>query len=119
MQFVAKTRYVRFSPYKLRPLINVIRGKNARYALNWLATASLKRAIPIKKMLESALANAKYLHNVEPMQLIIKDIRIDQGPTHRYFKPGAMGRSHILRKRLSHASVILESVEKKIGKKEE
>ncbi|MGB8367257.1 MAG: 50S ribosomal protein L22 [Candidatus Babeliales bacterium] len=113
MQFVAKTRYIRFSPYKLRPLVKMIRGKNARYALHWLATTSLKRTLPLQKMLKSAVANAKHLKNVEPVNLIIKDIRIDQGPSYRYFKPGAMGRSRILRKRLSHASVVLESIEKK------
>ena len=113
MQFVAKVRYIRFSPYKLRPLVDVIRGKNARYALHWLGTTCVKRAMPIKKMLESALANAKHLHNVESVQLTIKDIRVDQGPSFRYFKPGAMGRSSVYRKRLSHASIILESAEKK------
>jgi len=113
MQFVAKVRYIRFSPYKLRPLVDVIRGKSARYALRWLDVTYVKRAIPIKKMLESALANAKHLHNVEPAQLTIKDIRVDQGPSYRYFKPGAMGRSSMYRKRLSHASIILEFAEKK------
>ena len=40
--------------------------------------------------------------------LVIKDIRVDQGPMFRYFKPGAMGRANIYRKRLSHMSVIVE-----------
>ena len=109
MQFVAKARYIRFSPYKLRPLADVIRGKSARYALDWVATYPTQRSKPIKKLLESAIANAKDRGNVRPEDLIIGEIRIDQGPIRRYFKPGAMGRSTILRKRQSHVSIVLTS----------
>ena len=63
-------------------------------------------------MLESAVANAKYLKNVEPASLFVKEIRVDQGSTYKYFKPGAMGRSQAYKRRTSHASVILESVAK-------
>lgn len=108
--FVATARYLRYSPYKLRVLVDVIRGKNVQYALNWLATCSLKRALPIKKVLASAVANAKNLENVSPVDLVIKDIRVDQGPMYRYFKAGAMGRANINKKRLSHMSVVLESI---------
>ena len=109
MQFVAKARYVWYSPYKLRPLADVVRGKKASYALGWLETYKTKRSLPLKKALESALANAKSLKNIDPSDLSVKEIRIDQGPIHRYFKPGAMGRAMIQRKRLCHISVILES----------
>lgn len=112
MQFIAKARYLRYSPYKLRLLVDVVRGKNVQYALDWLATCSLKRAIPVQKVIASAAANAKSIQNIEPKELAIKDIRVDQGPTHKYFKPGAMGRANINRKRLSHMSVILESIQK-------
>jgi large subunit ribosomal protein L22 len=110
MQFVAKARYVRVSHYKMRPLVDVVRGKNVAYALNWLSNCSLKKAVPIKKMIESAAANAKSLQNIESADLVIKDIRIDQGPMSRYFKPGAMGRANIYRKRLSHMSIVVEPV---------
>jgi large subunit ribosomal protein L22 len=108
MQFVAKARFIRFSPYKLRPLVDVVRGKNVIYALNWLATCPVQKAVPIRKMIESAVANAKSLHNIESTDLVIRDIRVDQGPIFRYFKPGAMGRANIYRKRLSHMSVTVE-----------
>lgn len=109
MQITAKAKYIRLSPYKIRPLADVVRGKTALYALNWLATCSVKKAVPLKKLIESAVANAKHNNNVEINALLVKDIRIDQGPIIRYFKPGAMGRANIYRKRLSHMSVILES----------
>lgn len=113
MQFCAKARYIRISQYKMRPLVDVVRGKNVAYALNWLSTCALKKAVPIKKMIESAVANAKSLQNLDSTDLVIKDIRIDQGPMFRYFKPGAMGRANIYRKRLSHMSVIVEPVTNK------
>lgn len=112
MQFVAKARYVWYSPYKLRPLADVVRGKNAVYALNWLSIYNNKRANPLKKLIESAVANAHNLKSVKAEQLAIKEIKVDQGPIHRYFKPGAMGRAMIQRKRLCHISVILESTVK-------
>lgn len=113
MRFVAKSKFVRYSPYKLRPLADVVRGKSASYALDWLKTYQSRRVTPLRKMLESAVANAKSLKNLQPHELVVKDLRIDEGPMFRYFKPGAMGRAVILRKRLSHLSVVLESVESK------
>lgn len=110
MQFVATARYVSYSPFKLRPLADVVRGKNAQFALNWLATCKVQRAIPVKKVIASAVANAKNLKGISIDQLRVKDIRIDQGPTHRYFKAGAMGRANIYRRRFSHMSIVLESV---------
>lgn len=109
MEFIAKARNLRFSPYKLRPLVDPIRGKNVEFAINWLSTVAMKRTLPIKKTIESAVANAKNLQNIEPETLVIKEIRVDQGPIHRYFKPGAMGRANIYRKRTSHISVILKT----------
>ena len=109
MRFVAKALYVPFSPYKIRLLANVVRGKPIVYALGWLQTYKNRRVSPLQKVIESAVANAKNLKNVDPSDLLIKEIFVDQGPTHRYFKPGAMGRAMIQRKRLCHISVTLEA----------
>lgn len=113
MQFTAKARYVRISHFKMRPLVDVVRGKNVAYALNWLSSCALKKAEPVKKMIASAAANAKSLENLDTNELVIKEIRVDQGPMFRYFKPGAMGRANIYRKRLSHLSVIVEPITSK------
>ena len=113
MKFVAKAKFIRFSPYKLRPLADVVRGKNVQYALDWLSTCSLKKAVPIHKIIQSAAANALQLGKLQAEQLTVKEIRIDQGPSFKYFKPGAMGRANPQRKRLCHMSVIVESIEKK------
>jgi len=111
MEFTAKARYLSYSPYKLRPLVDVVRGKNALYAINWLRTYRSQRSEVVSKVLDSVLANAKNLKNIEPENLFIKEIRVDQGPIHRYFKPGAQGRANPQRKRLCHMKIVLESKE--------
>lgn len=115
MKFVARARHIRFSPEKMRPLADTVRGKNVSYALNWLTTCAVQRAIPIKKMIQSAASNAKSLQGIESNSLFVKIIHIDRAKKIRYFRPGAMGRSNPQTKRLCHMSVILESIE---GKKD-
>lgn len=112
MHFSAKALYIKFSPFKLRPIVDVIRGKNAQEAINWLTTYRVRRVEPIKKLLDSAVANALFLKNIAPGDLIIKDIRIDHGPTYKYFKPGAQGRANIQKKRSSHMKIELVSIDK-------
>ena len=109
MQFCAKAKYVRFSPYKLRPIVDVIRGKDVTSSLNWLITHKVKRCDPVKKILESAAANAKDVANIEKEDLVVKQIFVDQGPTYKYFKPSARGIASVLRKRSCHISIVLES----------
>lgn len=101
--------FVRISPYKLRPYADIIRGQSVDKAVAWLKTVNVQRIVPLLKTLNSACANAKNLHpevNVS-QELVVKEIRVDQGPIIRYFKPGAMGRANPQRKRLSHIEIIL------------
>lgn len=108
-QFGAVARFVRYSPYKLRPIVDVVRGKDAQYALQWLTTYKTQRVEPIKKALASAVANAKNQNNLDSSDLIVKDIRVDQGPIRRYFKPGAQGRAKPQRTRMCHIKVIVQT----------
>lgn len=112
MEFKALSKYVRYSPYKLRPIADVIRGKSAEFAVNWLSTFASKRVAPIQKTLESALANAKDRANHDVKQLVVQEVRIDQGPIFKYFKPGAMGRATIQRRRLCHIKVVVAAKQK-------
>lgn len=105
MRFLAKSRFVRYSPFKLRSLVDVIRGKNVQFALSFLDTLPLKKSEYVFKTLKSAAANAKHLQNLEPDQLKISDIRVDHGPSYNYYKPGAMGRANVIKRRFSHISV--------------
>ena len=109
MNFKASAKFVKRSPFKLRPIADVIRGKNAAYALGWLQVYGDAKSLPIKKLLESAIANAQNLQSeITTDDLVISEIRVDQGPAYRYFKPSAMGRSSVNRKRLSHITIVLK-----------
>jgi large subunit ribosomal protein L22 len=111
MQAQAISKYVRISPYKLRPYVDVVRGNRLDKALAWLKTCSVKRVIPIIKTIVSAYSNAKNKDSIgnAPLQdFIVKEIRIDAGPVTSYFKPGAMGRASMKRKRVSHVHVVVE-----------
>ena len=110
MKFVAKANRIPISPYKLRPIVDVVRGKDVVHALNWLGTYQVKRVVPIRKMIESGIANANSLQGIQPNELKIKEIKVDQGRIHRYFKPGSMGRAAAQSKRDSHMSVVLEQI---------
>lgn len=110
MRFSAKALYIPVSPYKLRPIADVVRGKNVEQALLWLATCALKKAVPVQKAIQSAAANAKQQGSFNPSDLFIEKLYIDQGPIRKYFKPGAMGRANIQRSRKSHISVELASL---------
>lgn len=112
MQFVAKARYLWYSPYKIRLLADVIRGKNVADALDWLKMYKTQRSVPLAKVLASAAANAQSREGISAQQLRIADVRVDQGPMHRSFKPGAQGRAMIQRKRLCHISVVVEAQQK-------
>jgi len=119
MQVRAKSKHVRVSPYKLRPLVDAIRGKSFRESQAFLKTQMTKRTKPVLKVLESAYANAKAGNGskAEPEQVMIKEIFVDQGPTIKYYKPAAMGRASIQRRRLSTITVILETDRKQGEKK--
>ena len=110
MSYKSIARFVRYSPYKLRPIAEVVRGKKVEEALGWLTVHVNKRTVPVKKVIESAVANAKQLDNCQPAELRVKEIRVDEGPSFRYFRAGAMGRAQTQRRRLSHVQVILEKI---------
>lgn len=109
----AISKFVRISPYKLRPYADVIRGHSVDRAYAWLKTCAVRRAQPILKTLASAYANARVKSpDIDSMsKVFIKEIRIDQGPTVQYFKPAAMGRAAPQRKRMSHIVVVVDKVQ--------
>lgn len=108
MQFKAHARYIPYSPYKLRPIVDVIRGKDMRYALAWCSANKNRRMMPVIKLLDSAFANLSQVQLMEPEKILITKIIVDQGPMRRYFKPGAQGRAMPQRRRFCHISVELK-----------
>lgn len=118
----AIAKNIQCSPYKLRPLIDVIRNKSVTYALQWLVSIYRnKKAVPIKKVIDSAVSNLLLKNNLDPKnrtagicdEFIFLDIRVDQGTIRKYFKPGAQGRAKVMRTRYSHISVTVGKKEKK------
>lgn len=102
----AVARGIPYSPYKLRPIADVIRNKSIKYALNWLNVYKNRKSEPIKKAVESALANAKFAGcDLSEGEIYINEIRVDQGIIRKYFIPGAQGRVSFQRRRFCHISV--------------
>lgn len=106
----AVSRYVKYSPYKLRLLINVVRGMRLDRALQWLIANRSKRTVAINKVLMSAWANAKVkTPNLEKYSDVFVSLaKVDQGPVAKYSLPGAQGRSVLRRRRTCHIEVQLE-----------
>jgi len=106
----AKSKYIKVSPYKLRSFVAPIRGCSVSKALAFLKDCSLKRVVPIAKTIFSAYSNAIQNKDLEALTMddfFVKEIFVDQGPTIKYAKPAAMGRSSVQRRRLSHIQVVI------------
>ena len=107
----AKSKYVRQSPYKVRLVLNLIRGLEVNEALNILSFTKRKAAEEIKQVLESAIANAETNLGLNSSNLFISKAIADEGPTLKRFRPRARGRAGRINKRPSHLTIELESVE--------
>ena len=107
----AKSKYVRQSPYKVRLVLNLIRGLEVNEALNILSFTKRKAAEEIKQVLESAIANAETNLGLNSSNLFISKAIADEGPTLKRFIPRARGRAGRINKRTSHLTIELESVE--------
>ncbi|XBC39678.1 MAG: 50S ribosomal protein L22 [Buchnera aphidicola (Chaetogeoica yunlongensis)] len=107
MEAVAKHYKARSSAQKLRLIANLIRGKQVERALNILIFVNKKSALLVKKVLESAIANAEHNNGSDIDNLIIKRILIDVGPTMKRMMPRAKGRSDRILKRTSHITVVV------------
>ena len=108
MKSKAIARYVRISPRKVRLIMDQIRGKKVEEAFNSLTFAPQRGASMVKKLIDSAVANAEQSSDIDVDNLYIKRIFADEGPTLKRFRPRAMGRATRVRKRTSHLTVILD-----------
>jgi ribosomal protein L22 len=103
----AQAKYVRSSPRKARLVIDHIRGKSVPEARAILAHTPRAAAVPVLKVLESAIANAEHNHELLPEELRIHQVMVDEGPTIKRFRPRALGRATKIRKRTSHITINL------------
>lgn len=108
MEVKAKAKFIRTAPRKARMVTGLVKGKGVGEALNILAFTKKAPAKIVAKLLRSAVANADQMKNIDVDTLFIKQITVDQGPTMKRYRPRAMGRATIIRKRMSHITVVLE-----------
>ena len=107
MEAKAVGKYIRISPQKARLVADVVRGMEVDKALTTLRFMPKKGAGILRKVIESAVANATQNDQVDVDALIVKTIMIDGGPSLKRISPRAMGRATGIIKRTSHITVIL------------
>jgi len=103
----ARARFVRVAPRKARLVADQVRGLPLDDALPLLRFSTRSAAQDIRKLIESAAANAENNHDLVADDLMIKDIHVDEGPTLRRYRPRALGRATRINKRTSHIAVAL------------
>jgi len=103
----ARARYVRVAPRKARMVADQVRGLPIDDARALLRFSTRSAAQDIRKVIDSAAANAEANHDLVADDLLIKDIHVDEGPTLRRYRPRALGRATRINKRTSHIAVAL------------
>jgi len=107
MDAKAQLNSVRLAPRKVRAVVRLVRGKNVDEAINQLEYMVKRPGMPVKKLIESAIANAENNFNMVRSNLYIKDVQVDEGVKLRRFRPKAFGRAATLQKKTSHIRLIL------------
>jgi large subunit ribosomal protein L22 len=103
----AQLRYLPLSAQKVRLVIGLVRGKNANDALEILRFAEKRAAIPVRKLVASAVANAEENFGVSRDDLYVASIFADEAPTRKWRRFGARGRFKPILRRNSHVTVVL------------
>lgn len=107
MEVRATAKHIRVSPRKARLVIDAIRGKDVNEALRIVRMSNKKAARPIRKTLESAIANAENNYDVNVDDLYVVKATVDMGRSLRRLRPRAYGRADIIRRPLSHVSIVV------------
>jgi large subunit ribosomal protein L22 len=110
MEVTARLRYLQASPQKVRLVADQIRGRNVQEAANILLLSKKSAADSLRKLLQSAIANAENLDDqLDVDRLFVKEIFVDGGPTLKRIRPQPMGRAFRILKRQSHVTIKLDS----------
>jgi large subunit ribosomal protein L22 len=105
MRAEAKLKYARISAQKARLVADQIRGQHVERALNDLAFSTKKGAGILRKVLESAIANAEHNEGADVDELRVVEVQVNEGPTMKRIRARAKGRAARICKRTSHISV--------------
>ncbi len=118
MSVEAKLRYSRISPRKVRLVADLVRGLQVDEAEKVLQFTIKRSAMPILKVLKSAVANAEHNYNLKKINLYISEITVDGGPIIKRYRPRARGVAFPIQKKTSHITIKLaEKGGKEIEKK--
>ena len=110
MAYEATHKFARISAQKVRPLADLIRGKHADEALDILRYQPHRGARMLEKVLKSALGNAEDKRATNVGDLVVVDARADVGPMFKRIRPRARGMAFVIKKRMSHIRVALDTV---------
>lgn len=108
MEVKASLNYARVGAQKARLVADVVRGRNVSDAIKVLTFMNKKTAGLIKKLIESAVANADQKKTIDLDKLYVKTLYVDQGPSLKRFRPRAQGRASGVKKKMSHINVVLD-----------
>jgi len=108
MEVKASLNFARIGSQKARLVADVVRGKDVNDAIRSLTFMKQKGAGLIKKLIESAVANAENKKVIDVDNLYVKSIWVDMGPAIKRFRPRAQGRAFMVKKKISHINVVLE-----------
>lgn len=107
MRVAAKHRYARISPQKARLVADQIRGLSVERAAEILTFSTKKAAKLMKKVLDSAIANAEHNNGADIDELKVTTVCVDQGSVYKRIQPRAKGRADRILKRTSHITVMV------------
>lgn len=116
MPVQAVARGVRMSPRKIGVVASLVRGRSVEDALTILNHTPRASAVPVRKAIESAKANADHNHGFKPNTLQIVEISVTPGPRLKRFRPISHGRAHPFQRKTSHIRVVVDG-EKREAKK--
>jgi large subunit ribosomal protein L22 len=108
MEITAKLNKLRIAPRKMRLLADLIRGKEAQRARALLALDLKRGALPLRKLLDSAIANAKNNFHLDEKSLVIYKIMVDEGVKLKRWRARARGRANRIEKKTSHITIVLK-----------
>jgi large subunit ribosomal protein L22 len=107
MDVTSTHKYIRMTPRKVRLVVDTVRGKPVKQALDMLKYMNRAAAREVAAAVKSAVANAEQNAHLDPEDLYIADIRADEAPTAKRWQPGPRGRANPILKRTSHITVVV------------
>ena len=112
MEAIARKKFIRQSPYKIRYVLKTIKGLKVDDAINKLSLMNKKASTYIEEVLKASISNMMDKNSSENSDnLFIKTAYVDEGPVMKRFRPAAMGRATGIRKRTSHLTIIISNKE--------